>query len=152
MKSPADVRDLNRKQRNKMAVVKEGLQVHAGHGAGRRLHLRDRRTTPIAEPVIYMIDHFVVGGFYRVHTARGQDENLNAPGMQFRAARLRGHLSARPGGESGLRAQPLLRLRCSGASRPAGRIARAGTDGGNVRGQYGRASDGTQQPLRVAGA
>lgn len=36
-----------------------------------------------AEPVIYMIDHTVVGGFYRVHTTRGQDENLNAPGMQF---------------------------------------------------------------------
>ena len=37
----------------------------------------------VAEPVIYMIDHFVVGGFYRVHTGRGMDENLNAPGMQF---------------------------------------------------------------------
>jgi glutamate--cysteine ligase len=24
-----------------------------------------------------------VGGFYRVHTARGADENLNAPGMHF---------------------------------------------------------------------
>jgi glutamate--cysteine ligase len=24
-----------------------------------------------------------VGGFYRVHTARGKDENLNAPGMRF---------------------------------------------------------------------
>jgi glutamate--cysteine ligase len=30
-----------------------------------------------------MMDHFVVGGFYRVHTSRGVDENLNAPGMQF---------------------------------------------------------------------
>jgi glutamate--cysteine ligase len=30
-----------------------------------------------------MIDHFVVGGFYRVHTGRGVDENLNAPGMHF---------------------------------------------------------------------
>jgi glutamate--cysteine ligase len=30
-----------------------------------------------------MIDHFVVGGFYRVHTRRGADENLNSPGMQF---------------------------------------------------------------------
>jgi glutamate--cysteine ligase len=30
-----------------------------------------------------MIDHFVVGGFYRVHTARGKDENLNSPGMHF---------------------------------------------------------------------
>ena len=37
----------------------------------------------VAEPVIYMIDHFVVGGFYRVNTDRGQDQNLNAPGMQF---------------------------------------------------------------------
>jgi glutamate--cysteine ligase len=30
-----------------------------------------------------MIDRFVVGGFYRVHTTRGKDENLNAPGAQF---------------------------------------------------------------------
>jgi glutamate--cysteine ligase len=30
-----------------------------------------------------MIDHFVVGGLYRVHTERGVDENLNAPGMHF---------------------------------------------------------------------
>ena len=37
----------------------------------------------VAEPVVYMIDHFVVGGFYRVHTGRGTDENLNAPGMHF---------------------------------------------------------------------
>jgi glutamate--cysteine ligase len=25
----------------------------------------------------------VVGGFYRVHTGRGPEENLNAPGMHF---------------------------------------------------------------------
>lgn len=37
----------------------------------------------VAEPVVYTIDHYVVGGFYRVHTRRGPDENLNAPGMQF---------------------------------------------------------------------
>jgi glutamate--cysteine ligase len=30
-----------------------------------------------------MMDQFVVGGFYRVHTARGIDENLNAPGAQY---------------------------------------------------------------------
>jgi len=34
----------------------------------------------VAEPVVYMVDHYVVGGFYRVHTERGTDENLNAPG------------------------------------------------------------------------
>ena len=38
----------------------------------------------VAEPVVYMIDQFVVGGFYRVHTSRGIDENLNAPGMHFK--------------------------------------------------------------------
>ena len=37
----------------------------------------------VAEPVVYMMDHFVVGGFYRVHTGRDVDENLNAPGMHF---------------------------------------------------------------------
>jgi glutamate--cysteine ligase len=30
-----------------------------------------------------MIDRYVVSGFYRVHTQRGVDENLNAPGMHF---------------------------------------------------------------------
>jgi glutamate--cysteine ligase len=33
--------------------------------------------------VVYIIDRYVVGGFYRVHTDRGPDENLNAPGMHF---------------------------------------------------------------------
>ena len=37
----------------------------------------------VAEPVVYMIDRYVIGGFYRVHTDRGPDENLNAPGMHF---------------------------------------------------------------------
>ena len=30
-----------------------------------------------------MIDHCVVGGFYRVHTGKSVNENLNAPGMHF---------------------------------------------------------------------
>ena len=38
----------------------------------------------VAEPVIYTIDRFVVGGFYRVHTGKGVNENLNAPGMEFK--------------------------------------------------------------------
>ncbi|MGH8460932.1 MAG: glutamate--cysteine ligase, partial [Stenotrophobium sp.] len=29
------------------------------------------------------IDHYVVGGFYRVNTQRSNQENLNAPGMRF---------------------------------------------------------------------
>ncbi|MEO6025215.1 MAG: glutamate--cysteine ligase [Burkholderiales bacterium] len=82
VKSVDDVRNLNRKQRNKMAVVKEGLEVNEvliQEGVYTFESLNDG----VAEPVIYMIDHFVVGGFYRVHTGRGQDENLNAPGSHF---------------------------------------------------------------------
>jgi glutamate--cysteine ligase len=82
VRSVDDVRDLNRKQRNKMAVVKDGLAVTSviiQEGVPTFESIDDA----IAEPVVYMIDRFVVGGFYRVHTARGKDENLNAPGAQF---------------------------------------------------------------------
>jgi len=82
VKDPSEVRDLNRKQRNKMAVVKEGLQVTQAM-VQEGVYTFERVNDAFAEPVIYMIDHYVVGGFYRVHTERGQDQNLNAPGMQF---------------------------------------------------------------------
>jgi glutamate--cysteine ligase len=82
VKDASEVRDLNRKQRNKMAVVKEGMAVHevlVQEGVYTFETVRDAA----AEPVVYMIDRFVVGGFYRVNTQRGTDQNLNAPGMQF---------------------------------------------------------------------
>jgi glutamate--cysteine ligase len=82
VKDASEVRGLNRKQRNRMAVVKEGLevtQVIIQEGVPTFESINEA----IAEPVVYMIDHFVVGGFYRVHTGRGRDESLNAPGMHF---------------------------------------------------------------------
>jgi len=82
VKDASEITGLNRKQRNKMAVVKEGLQVHdvlIQEGVYTFENINDA----VAEPVIYMIDRYVVGGFYRVHTGRGVDENLNAPGMSF---------------------------------------------------------------------
>ena len=82
VKDASEVKGLNRKQRNKMAVVKEGLEVHdvlVQEGVYTFENIKDA----VAEPVVYMIDHYVVGGFYRVHTERGIDENLNAPGMHF---------------------------------------------------------------------
>lgn len=82
VKSPEDVRDLNRKQRNKMSVVKEGLQVSEVI-IQEGVYTFECINDAVAEPVIYMMDHYVVGGFYRVHTGRGVDENLNAPGMHF---------------------------------------------------------------------
>ena len=82
VRDPAEITALNRKQRNKMAVVKEGLAVSSviiQEGVPTFESINEA----IAEPVVYMIDRFVVGGFYRVHTERGKDENLNAPGASF---------------------------------------------------------------------
>ncbi|MFV0371319.1 MAG: glutamate--cysteine ligase [Azonexus sp.] len=73
---------LNRKQRNKMSVGKEGLEVSEVL-IQEGVHSFETVNDAVAEPVVYMIDRYVVGGFYRVHTGRGKDENLNAPGMRF---------------------------------------------------------------------
>jgi len=82
VKSPDDVRALNRKTRNKMSVVKEGLEVSEVI-IQEGVYTFESINDAVAEPVVYMMDHFVIGGFYRVHTGRGVDENLNAPGSHF---------------------------------------------------------------------
>ncbi|QIL83162.1 glutamate--cysteine ligase [Diaphorobacter sp. HDW4A] len=74
--------DLNRKTRNKMAVIKDGQVVHdviVQEG----VLTRERVQEAVAEPVVYMMDRYVVGGFYRMHAERGTDENLNAPGASY---------------------------------------------------------------------
>lgn len=84
VKSADEVLTLNRKQRTKMASAKDGMKVEnvlVQEGVYTFETLGDENA--VAEPVVYMIDHFVVGGFYRVHTGRGVNENLNAPGMHF---------------------------------------------------------------------
>ncbi len=82
VKDASEVKGLNRKQRNKMSVVKEGLPV-SDVLVQEGVYTFEEINDAVAEPVVYMVDHFVVGGFYRVHTGRGKDENLNAPGMHF---------------------------------------------------------------------
>ncbi|NOU00650.1 MAG: glutamate--cysteine ligase, partial [Gallionella sp.] len=82
VKDASEIIGMNRKQRNKMAVVKEGLEV-SDVLVQEGVYTFEQINDAVAEPVVYMIDHYVVGGFYRVNTARGVDENLNAPGMHF---------------------------------------------------------------------
>jgi glutamate--cysteine ligase len=82
VKDAGEIIGMNRKQRNKMAVVKEGLEV-SDVLVQEGVYTFEQINDAVAEPVVYMIDHYVVGGFYRVNTARGVDENLNAPGMHF---------------------------------------------------------------------
>ena len=52
-------------------LVQEGVMTHE------RIH------DAVAEPVVYLLDRYVVGGFYRVHAERAVDESLNAPGSSF---------------------------------------------------------------------
>lgn len=82
--SPEEVTNLNRKQRKKMASAKGKLEtsrVIIQEGVYSSETVGDANS--VAEPVVYMIDHHVVGGFYRVHKDRKDNENLNAPGMHF---------------------------------------------------------------------
>ncbi|MFM2056452.1 MAG: hypothetical protein RLY71_837 [Pseudomonadota bacterium] len=77
-----ELEDLGRRTRNKMSMTKDGQEVteviiQEGVLTCERMH------EAVAEPVVYMMDRYVVGGFYRVHADRGTDENLNAPGAQF---------------------------------------------------------------------
>ena len=82
VKSVDDVRNLNRKTRNKMATIKDSQPVHEVI-IQEGVYTFENVNGAVAEPVVYMIDQFVVGGFYRVHTERGMDENLNSPGAKF---------------------------------------------------------------------
>jgi glutamate--cysteine ligase len=52
-------------------ILQEGVLTH------------ERINAAVAEPVVYMMDRYVVGGFYRVHADRGIDESLSAPGASF---------------------------------------------------------------------
>jgi glutamate--cysteine ligase len=60
--APEAVRDI---------IVQEGVLTH------------ERVNDAVAEPVVYLMDRYVVGGFYRVHAQRNTDENLNAPGARY---------------------------------------------------------------------
>jgi glutamate--cysteine ligase len=52
-------------------IIQEGVPTYE------RIH------STVAEPVVTMIDRYVVGGYYRVHADRGADENLGGPGSRY---------------------------------------------------------------------
>lgn len=82
VRDPKELDELSRRTRNKMSVAKDGQdisEVIIQEG----VPTYERMNDAVAEPVVYMIDRYVVGGFYRVHAERGIDENLNAPGSSF---------------------------------------------------------------------
>ncbi len=83
VRSSEEIFELNRKQRSRMAATKEGQAITKVIVQEGVYTFETWSEDAVCEPVVYMIDHFVVGGFYRVHTQRSPTENLNAPGMHF---------------------------------------------------------------------
>ena len=74
--------ELTKKARNKMGIIKDGQMVQdviIQEG----VQTSERMNDAVAEPVVYTLDRYVVGGFYRMHPERGIDENLNAPGSSY---------------------------------------------------------------------
>jgi glutamate--cysteine ligase len=77
-----DVKDLDAihlKTRNKASTGQALTEVIVQEG----VLTNERVNEAVAEPVVYMMDRYVVGGFYRIHAERGIDESLNAPGASF---------------------------------------------------------------------
>lgn len=82
VRSGSEILEVNKKERNKMHVVKEGVQVsevivQEGIPTVDRVHGNP------AEPMIYLIDGVPVGGMWRINAARDAYGNLNAAGMEF---------------------------------------------------------------------
>jgi len=79
---PEEVLQMNRRLRNKMLSAKGGQKVNSfliqeGIPTG------DFYSGIPIEPVIYMVGHQVVGGFFRMNSERDAMSSLNARGMEF---------------------------------------------------------------------
>ncbi len=82
VKSGDEVVEINKKIRNKMNVIKEGVQsteVIIQEG----VPTADMVENAPAEPMMYLVDGYAVGGAYRVNDQRDAKNNLNATGMRF---------------------------------------------------------------------
>jgi len=74
-----DLESLSERAREKMNASKDGRPSHEVI-VQEGVPTYERMGNVTAEPVVYMMDRYVVGGFYRVNRERGSDENLNSPG------------------------------------------------------------------------
>ncbi len=82
VRDPKDLAELSRRSRSKVSAAKDGQEVHEVI-LQEGVPTYERVNDAVAEPVVYMIDRYVIGGFYRVNAERGIDENLNAPGASY---------------------------------------------------------------------
>lgn len=80
---------LNHKERLKMSSTKGNQKINQviiqeGVYTVDTVKNSENHQAVTAEPVLYMLENQVVGGFYRTHPEKQADENLNAPGMVFK--------------------------------------------------------------------
>ena len=78
------IKNLNRKQRNKMLSTKGNILLNKVIlQEGVYSFEETKESCNVAEPVIYSFSNFLIGGFYRTHENKANNENLNSPGMIF---------------------------------------------------------------------
>jgi glutamate--cysteine ligase len=82
VKNKEQLLTINRKTRNKMSVIKDGINV-TNLILQEGVYSSELVDGDVAETVIYMIDSSVIGGFYRVHPDKNSDDNLNSVGAKF---------------------------------------------------------------------
>ena len=82
VRDPKDLSDLNQRTRSRMSTGQDGHKVSEVI-LQEGVPTYERVNDAVAEPVVCMIDRYVVGGYYRVNAGRGVDENLNSPGASF---------------------------------------------------------------------
>jgi glutamate--cysteine ligase len=77
-----EIRNINKKERNKMNIIKGNVQnTHVIIQEG--ILTIDRVKNIIAEPMIYLVNGQVVGNLFRVNESRDNMISLNAAGMSF---------------------------------------------------------------------
>ena len=82
-KTPEEILMLNANSRKKMRVTKGGIAVRdivVQEGVPTILKTKDG---VISEPVLYMVESNVAGGFYRSNNTKSEFDNLNSRGMEF---------------------------------------------------------------------
>jgi glutamate--cysteine ligase len=87
---PDDILHLNQAARRTMLTTKGKQPVNAiiaqeGVYSQEFIRMETQKNTASAEPVIYLVGNRIVGGFYRAHANKSNNDNLNRPGMFFQS-------------------------------------------------------------------
>ncbi|HET6519657.1 MAG TPA: glutamate--cysteine ligase [Geminicoccaceae bacterium] len=100
VRSGEEVMTMNKRRRHSMQATKGGVPI-AEVVIQEGVPTVDLIDGAPAEPVVYLIDGKPVGGFYRLHHARGEYDSLNAVGADFAEMCEEVEPSLEPGTDTG---------------------------------------------------